>query len=90
MIKSKVLSQKKLFPDDQNEIKFDDKLVHFFDKAKDGCIRMIKVVITDSKILELFDYREIDTDSESDWMADYNEIVLNSVNPTCPCFILYR
>ena len=46
------MNKRKLFPDNQNEIKFDNKLISFFDESKNGSIRMIKVVINENKTLE--------------------------------------
>lgn len=83
-----VTMKRKLFPENQNETTIDDKLAAFFDKSKDGSVRMIKVVINDYKILELNCFK--DAVEDSTWTADYNEIVLKSVDSNSPCFIFYR
>ena len=87
-IMKSITMKRKLFPENQNETTIDEKLASFFDKAKDGSIRMIKVVISDYKILELYDFNE--TIEKSTWTELYNEIVLNSVDSNHPCFIFYR
>ncbi len=85
------MNKRKLFPDNQNEIKFDNKLISFFDESKNGSIRMIKVVINENKTLELNSCKMVKTESaQATWMSEYDAIVLESVDLNNPCFLFYR
>lgn len=74
---------------DSLECKLDVKLLEFFDKSKDGSYRMIKVSVNDKKGLELNNFKLV-TDGSDDWQIDFNNYVLESVEPNSPCFIFYR
>lgn len=74
----------------QTGIKSNEKLRQFFAKSKDGAeeIRMFKVVINnESEELELKSYKPV---RSANWRNDYNEYVLEAIEPNCPCYIFYR
>ena len=84
-------TKRKLISDTNGmEITFDEKLLSFFDKTKDGSIRMFKITINDNKVLELNCSKEVGDKPEVIWSDDYNEFVLKAVEPSNPCFIFYR
>lgn len=70
----------------QTGIKCNDDLRNFFALAKDGRIRLIKVVINNNEQLALDTYKE----AVGDWKNDYNDCVLNTLDNKMPCYIFYR
>lgn len=74
----------------QTGIKSNERLRQFFAKSKEGSedIRMFKVSINnETEELELSAYKQ---SRSSDWRNDYNDFVLESIEPKQPCFIFYR
>ncbi|XP_043934586.1 twinfilin-2-like isoform X2 [Protopterus annectens] len=61
------------------------ELKDFFTKARNGSVRLIKVVIEDEQ-LELGAYRE----PNRSWDRDYDPFVLPLLDEQQPCYILYR
>jgi len=70
----------------QTGIKSNEDLRNFFAKAKQGRVRLIKVVINTTEQLALDTYK----DASKDWKTDYNECVLNVLDAKTPCYIFYR
>ncbi|XP_069500096.1 twinfilin-2 isoform X2 [Ambystoma mexicanum] len=61
------------------------ELKEFFAKARNGSVRLIKVVIEDEQLL-LGAYKEL----SGSWDCDYDSFVLPLLDETKPCYILYR
>ncbi|XP_078517587.1 twinfilin-2 isoform X2 [Lissotriton helveticus] len=61
------------------------ELKDFFAKARNGSVRMIKVVIEDEQLV-LGAYKEL----SGSWDRDYDSNVLPLLDETQPCYILYR
>lgn len=61
------------------------ELKDFFAKARNGSIRLIKVVIEDEQLV-LGAYKEL----SGSWDRDYDSNVLPLLDETQPCYILYR
>lgn len=74
----------------QTGIKSNERLRQFFAKSKEGGeeIRMFKVLINnETEELELASYKQV---RSPDWRQDYNEFILDAIEPKQPCFIFYR
>ena len=80
---------KKPIHSSQVEIKLEDGLINFLHEAKNGSIRLIKLVINKRKELALDLSREVDL-NVSDWRLSYDKLVLNSLDSNSPCFLFYR
>ncbi|KAJ1109873.1 hypothetical protein NDU88_007230 [Pleurodeles waltl] len=61
------------------------ELKEFFAKARNGSVRLIKVVIEDEQLV-LGAYKEL----SGSWDRDYDSSVLPLLDETQPCYILYR
>jgi twinfilin-like protein len=71
----------------QTGIKCNEDLRGFFAKAKEGRIRLIKVIINNSEQLALETYKET---SSKDWKLDYNDCVVPVLDHKTPCYLFYR
>jgi twinfilin-like protein len=71
----------------QTGIKCNEDLRGFFAKAKEGRMRLIKVIINNSEQLALETYKET---SSKDWKLDYNDCVVPVLDPKTPCYLFYR
>ncbi len=71
----------------QSGIKSNQTLRDFFAKAKEGNIRMLKVVINTTEELVLDASSEV---RAPNWDADFNSCILNNIDPKQPCFFFYR
>ncbi|KAG9466996.1 twinfilin-2 [Eleutherodactylus coqui] len=61
------------------------ELKEFFAKARNGCIRLIKVVIEDEQLV-LGAHKEL----QKSWDQDYDTFILPLLDDSQPCYILYR
>lgn len=71
----------------QSGIKSTQNLRDFFAKSKEGNIRMLKVVINATEELVLDSFKDVNSQK---WEDEYNELVLNNVEPKSPCYFFYR
>ncbi|XP_009990748.1 PREDICTED: twinfilin-2-like, partial [Tauraco erythrolophus] len=61
------------------------ELRDFFAKARNGSVRLIKVVIEDEQLV-LGAHKEL----SRRWDADYDALVLPLLDEQQPCYVLYR
>ena len=71
----------------QSGIKSNKELREFFAKAKEGNIRMFKVVINNTEQLELATSENIKSPK---FETDYNELILGNIDSKSPCYFFYR
>lgn len=71
------------------ECKLTPGLLDIFDKAADGSMRMLQVVVNEKKALALATSKETKNGSE-EWKVDFNSYISEAVDLSSPCFIFYR
>jgi len=65
----------------------DDELVELFGKAKNGDIRLLKLVITSTSTSVTANKTEY---VQSNWEEDFDKMVKSCIEASTPCYILFR
>lgn len=71
----------------QSGIKSNEDLRNFFAKSKEGNIRSIKIIINTNEELTLDTFKDVKAPK---WDTDFDEFVLNQIEPNNPCYLFYR